>query len=632
MADSGGPWTKDPLYYEALQSSQVGDWEKAERAYSTLLERYTGDAEVRAQIEQRLEEARLRRSLDESAGKKVAKARRPVQRGRVVMWSLVTVVVLAGIFAVATAQPAPAAPVPTVDAAATETALRGGLLQQARTAIAGGRYGEAIAILQDVLSRFPFDEEVKALLQWANDRWQLAVMYDRAVGLMDQGDWANAVVVFQDILSRDANYRDASALLERASQEMSLGGVWEAAEAEYAAGNWEVAAKQFGEIRRAYPDYRRSEVGERLYHSYMSLGLGAVEGARGMPQPVAEAVEWFNLALKLRPGDPRATEERRLAQTFLPAYQAFNDEERLDEAIGYLQALYDARFSYMKGVVAQMLYDAYTTRAARYEAAGDLGKAVADYAAAERITGPATSYASQRRLALTLSLTPTPTPTSPPTPTPFQWSSSLLPATPTPEPTPQPLATYKGQIAFWTDREGVTQIFLMNPDGSDQRPANLARWGATEFEDLRKQEMIAPDGRWQVYVAAGNNRIAQVWISELVDGVATGRNKQLTSLDAVSYDPVWSPDNVNIAFVSEQTGSDDIWIIRADGTQPPRQLTENDWEWEKHPSWSPDGQYIVYWSNLGTGRQQIWIMNPDGSNQRNLSNNDYNDWDPIWIK
>ncbi|MHB0876505.1 MAG: TolB family protein, partial [Anaerolineae bacterium] len=126
-------------------------------------------------------------------------------------------------------------------------------------------------------------------------------------------------------------------------------------------------------------------------------------------------------------------------------------------------------------------------------------------------------------------------------------------------------------------------------------------------------------------------RIAQIWIAELDSGAISARNRQVTTMDDVCYDAVWSPDNYHVAFVSEQTGSDDIWLVGSDG-QGLKQLTENDWEWEKHPSYSPDGQHIVYWSNLGTGRQQIWIMGADGSSQTNLSNNDYNDWDPIWIK
>jgi TolB protein len=61
-------------------------------------------------------------------------------------------------------------------------------------------------------------------------------------------------------------------------------------------------------------------------------------------------------------------------------------------------------------------------------------------------------------------------------------------------------------------------------------------------------------------------------------------------------------------------------------------LTQNDWEWDHHPSWSPDGTQIVFCSNR-TGYQQIWLMNADGSNPRNISPwAEWNDWDPVWIK
>ena len=51
---------------------------------------------------------------------------------------------------------------------------------------------------------------------------------------------------------------------------------------------------------------------------------------------------------------------------------------------------------------------------------------------------------------------------------------------------------------------------------------------------------------------------------------------------------------------------------------PPRQLTRNDWAWDKHPSWSPDGQQIVFESNRD-GQHRLWLMNADGSNQRPLT-------------
>ena len=79
------------------------------------------------------------------------------------------------------------------------------------------------------------------------------------------------------------------------------------------------------------------------------------------------------------------------------------------------------------------------------------------------------------------------------------------------------------------------------------------------------------------------------------------------------------------------SGGDEIYTIRPDASELTR-LTFNDWEWDKHPSWSPDGTKIAFWSNRDTARRQIWVMNADGSGQRNLSNSDYNDWDPVWVR
>ncbi|HRA66447.1 MAG TPA: hypothetical protein PL187_10525, partial [Caldilinea sp.] len=84
-------------------------------------------------------------------------------------------------------------------------------------------------------------------------------------------------------------------------------------------------------------------------------------------------------------------------------------------------------------------------------------------------------------------------------------------------------------------------------------------------------------------------------------------------------------------FASTDTGGDEIYRVNSDGSVAQR-LTFNTWEWDKHPSWSPDGARIVFYSNRDTGRRQLWIMNQDGSGQLNLSSNEYNDWDPVWVR
>jgi Tol biopolymer transport system component len=101
--------------------------------------------------------------------------------------------------------------------------------------------------------------------------------------------------------------------------------------------------------------------------------------------------------------------------------------------------------------------------------------------------------------------------------------------------------------------------------------------------------------------------------------------------NALVYDPAWSPRGEQIAFVGTMSNGDEIYTISPNGGDPSR-LTFNSWEWDKHPTWSPDGTQIAFFSNRETGRRQIWVMNADGSNQRNLSNSEFEDWDPVWVR
>jgi TolB protein len=48
-----------------------------------------------------------------------------------------------------------------------------------------------------------------------------------------------------------------------------------------------------------------------------------------------------------------------------------------------------------------------------------------------------------------------------------------------------------------------------------------------------------------------------------------------------------------------------------------RSLQDNDWVF--FPRWSPDGQFIAYLSDRATNYPMIWIMRPDGSAQRQLT-------------
>jgi TolB protein len=115
---------------------------------------------------------------------------------------------------------------------------------------------------------------------------------------------------------------------------------------------------------------------------------------------------------------------------------------------------------------------------------------------------------------------------------------------------------------------------------------------------------------------------------ELTNGEPTHR--PLTRLTAIAYDPVWAPDGSNIAFVTQENGTDDIWVIQADGTGQ-KSLVRNDWEWEKHPSWSPDSRRLTFMSNR-EGTMAVWIMDAQGQGAINISNVPWKEYDPIWVK
>src|SRR3546814_7154115 len=67
----------------------------------------------------------------------------------------------------------------------------------------------------------------------------------------------------------------------------------------------------------------------------------------------------------------------------------------------------------------------------------------------------------------------------------------------------------------------------------------------------------------------------------------------------------WSSDvcssDLRIAFVSDRAGGDNIWLMNRDGSDK-RQISKEDFRLLNQPSWSPDGQFLVAKKHFTTGR------------------------------
>lgn len=103
---------------------------------------------------------------------------------------------------------------------------------------------------------------------------------------------------------------------------------------------------------------------------------------------------------------------------------------------------------------------------------------------------------------------------------------------------------------------------------------------------------------------------------------------RLTISPGVDTQPSWSPDGGRVAFTSNRDGNNEIYIMNADGTGLVN-LTANLSD-DHYPTWSPDGQWIAFTSNR-EGNQEIFKMKTDGSEVSNLTNSPANDYQPSWF-
>lgn len=218
------------------------------------------------------------------------------------------------------------------------------------------------------------------------------------------------------------------------------------------------------------------------------------------------------------------------------------------------------------------------------------------------------------------------------------------------------------RICFMSDREGTTNLWVCNADGSGVRRLNrspavcyMPSWGRTPagerivfgmhgdsprmasirpdgtgLQDLGDghDPTLSPDGRRICYTGHPPEGGVTVYVMNW-DGTGRRRVVEGTSRVGATF-PNWSPDSRQVVYSFPVDDALELYVVDADGTRP-RQLTRFGGNSVCTPSaWSPDGAWISfrrtderYWSNRErmlkvyaekpADKRPVWVVRPDGT-------------------
>ncbi len=145
------------------------------------------------------------------------------------------------------------------------------------------------------------------------------------------------------------------------------------------------------------------------------------------------------------------------------------------------------------------------------------------------------------------------------------------------------------------------------------------KWQVNAPEDapLETINITVNEGTWMnVSVSPDGQHIIFDMLGDIYQMPITGgKAKVLASGIAWQMQPVYSPDGKWIAFTSDEDGGDNIWVMKADGSEK-HPITKETFRLLNSPAWSPDSQYLVarkhFTGSRSLGAGEVWLYHVAG--------------------
>jgi serine/threonine protein kinase len=168
---------------------------------------------------------------------------------------------------------------------------------------------------------------------------------------------------------------------------------------------------------------------------------------------------------------------------------------------------------------------------------------------------------------------------------------------------------------------GVGQLWYVSYPGGEVRQVT---------NDLNNYDVVSITSDSKFLVTVQSEQSSNIWVAPTsttgdVFAVDVGRARQITSGSSKFdgyYGLAWTSDG-RITYTSAASGNHDIWVMQPDGSDPKQLTSETQgsvYQTDIFQSLSPDGRYVFFTSDRVTGNPHVWRMDIDGSNLKQVTN------------
>lgn len=171
------------------------------------------------------------------------------------------------------------------------------------------------------------------------------------------------------------------------------------------------------------------------------------------------------------------------------------------------------------------------------------------------------------------------------------------------------------QIAYMSYATGQPRVYMMNLESGQKQVVG-------DFPGMTFAPRFSPDGQ-RIIMSLQEGGGSSIFEMDL----RSRQTRRLTNVpEAIDTGPSYSPDGRQIVFESDREGTQQLYVINADGSGV-RRISFGNGRYST-PVWSPRGDYIAFTKQL-MGRFLIGVIQPDGQGERILSEGFHNEG-PTW--